>query len=464
MDFKHSELEKKPRIAIIGSGICGTTTAYYLSKKFENIDIQIFEKDQTVGGRTKSFEYKGLNLNLGAGFFIGANLNLISLLNEYKIEYNLANKDQQSRIAWDGNEIKYNSNARFSMLKMLYYHGYSLFKLNRFLSKKLGGFMKLYPKLDINDEKQSGFESAHQFLDFVQYNNELNKNGKQLCIEIGLREQFISQFLYGFVKGIYNNNINYINAFAMMITLQGMFQKAFTPRRGNDQLIKTMLLEKNDFCKVNLKSFVKEISYEKEKKCYRLQYVQSSDKILFEFFDVVIVATPLKFSNITFRNVDLPKNMNTNQQNKKVCVTLVEGVVNNEFFGLSKTEKLVESVILMEGSERKVGKINSFDQLAQTPNGKLIYRFESDEKLTKKIIGEMVNDANVLTEQVWDFAYPSLKPIKSNTIPPFRLARGLYFPSAMEFTSSCMEMQTLSAQNIVKLITADEGKNWKRKK
>lgn len=34
----------------------------------------------------------------------------------------------------------------------------------------------------------------------------------------------------------------------------------------------------------------------------------------------------------------------------------------------------------------------------------------------------------------------------------------------MEFVSSCMELETISAKNVVNLIAKNEGKSWKLKK
>ena len=45
----------KERIAVIGSGISGISSAYFLSKKF---DVHLFEKEGRLGGHTRTIFIK----------------------------------------------------------------------------------------------------------------------------------------------------------------------------------------------------------------------------------------------------------------------------------------------------------------------------------------------------------------------------------------------------------------------
>ena len=69
--FNHFLLKKlKVKIAVIGSGISGLYAAYLLHKEY---DITIYEKEQYLGGhtRTLSVEYKnGVNIDVDTGFIV----------------------------------------------------------------------------------------------------------------------------------------------------------------------------------------------------------------------------------------------------------------------------------------------------------------------------------------------------------------------------------------------------------
>ena len=53
-------------VAVIGSGPAGSAAAYALAIKGE--DVKVFERQEAVGGRTRSFRKNGLILDTGAAF------------------------------------------------------------------------------------------------------------------------------------------------------------------------------------------------------------------------------------------------------------------------------------------------------------------------------------------------------------------------------------------------------------
>lgn len=72
-------------ILIIGAGLCGLTTAYYL-KDTKN-QITILESRERIGGRIQTIGHKeNKPIELGATWFGAKHINLISLLNELQIE------------------------------------------------------------------------------------------------------------------------------------------------------------------------------------------------------------------------------------------------------------------------------------------------------------------------------------------------------------------------------------------
>ena len=74
------------KVLIIGAGLSGLTTAYFLKKK--GIDSLILESRDRVGGRIHTLETKTHNdLELGATWFNNAHKNLIGLLDELELDY-----------------------------------------------------------------------------------------------------------------------------------------------------------------------------------------------------------------------------------------------------------------------------------------------------------------------------------------------------------------------------------------
>lgn len=176
---------------------------------------------------------------------------------------------------------------------------------------------------------------------------------------------------------------------------------------------------------------------------------------------MVVIAAPFQGADLTFTGVELPKELEVTKNARKVTVTILEGLINNQFFGISNARKPTESLIFMQGSEGPTHGLNSLEEVKQLPNGLFAYRLESEDLVPDELLAKMFRNYKKVFTQVWDFAYPDLKPLEPDTLPPFRLAPGLYFPSAIEFAASCMELQAISARNLVKLVSKHEGKDWR---
>src|SRR6056300_873427 len=79
------------KLIIIGSGISGLASAYYLRKKFK---IKIFEKNNYLGGHTHTHHLKEENVNYDSGFIVFNNKNypnFIKLINELNVKYQKSN-------------------------------------------------------------------------------------------------------------------------------------------------------------------------------------------------------------------------------------------------------------------------------------------------------------------------------------------------------------------------------------
>ena len=126
-------------------------------------------------------------------------------------------------------------------------------------------------------------------------------------------------------------------------------------------------------------------------------------------------------------------------------------------FTTPENSKPFESVNFVEGYEKKMPGIKAFDQTKDFKDGNFLYRVESADTLQPKFLKSLFHHYKIIKSHTWDFAYPSLPTMKASKIMKFQLNKGLYFPSAMEFTASCMEMQTIAAKNVVKMIARNEG-------
>ena len=66
------------KIAVVGSGISGLSSAYYLSKNYK---VDLFEKNSYFGGHThtQTIKYRGKNINVDSGFIVFNEINYPNL-------------------------------------------------------------------------------------------------------------------------------------------------------------------------------------------------------------------------------------------------------------------------------------------------------------------------------------------------------------------------------------------------
>ena len=114
------------KVGIIGSGITGFTAAYYLSKK-KNIDIEIFEKDEQLGGLASTFRIQNTFLERYYHHIFTSDSDLLDLLRELDLSDCLIWRETRIGI-FDGKTI----HSFSTPLDILSFKGLSLMDRVRF--------------------------------------------------------------------------------------------------------------------------------------------------------------------------------------------------------------------------------------------------------------------------------------------------------------------------------------------
>lgn len=96
-------------VAIIGAGPAGLAAAYELLSQSDEYHITIFEKDASVGGLSKTFEFEGGRIDIGGHRFYTKNLNILNLWENIlpKSDQGMLTRDRKSHILWNSKLIDY---------------------------------------------------------------------------------------------------------------------------------------------------------------------------------------------------------------------------------------------------------------------------------------------------------------------------------------------------------------------
>lgn len=66
---KRGKVSKK--VAIIGAGITGLSSAYFIKKQDPSIEVTIFEASNRVGGKIQTYRSDGYTIELGPESYLG---------------------------------------------------------------------------------------------------------------------------------------------------------------------------------------------------------------------------------------------------------------------------------------------------------------------------------------------------------------------------------------------------------
>lgn len=130
------------KVCVVGSGMAGASTAYFLRSYGEdkNLDIEVFERHSRVGGRMATVELAGDTFEAGASILHPKNLHAVRFVELLGLKRNLT-PDSDSFGIWDGQKfvlktrqagdsvISRKVTELYNNLAILWRYGASLFKM-----------------------------------------------------------------------------------------------------------------------------------------------------------------------------------------------------------------------------------------------------------------------------------------------------------------------------------------------
>ncbi len=147
------------KIAVIGSGISGLSSAYYLSKKFK---VDLFEQEDYFGGHSCTYDIKKekKTIPVDLGFIVFNELTYPNLINFFKeLEVPFEKSDMSFSVSIQGSNIEYGGRG----LKALFANKSNIFNFN-FL-KMIGEIISFYKSAPSLIKKSLVGETLGSYLD-----------------------------------------------------------------------------------------------------------------------------------------------------------------------------------------------------------------------------------------------------------------------------------------------------------
>lgn len=310
----------RPKVAIIGAGASGSAAAYFLQDS--GLDVQVFESSDRIGGRarvesfqveicTESACYLDTTLvELGASIFAKANRQLMKVMADFGLECNSGDsKELHASVGiWDGKHWAYleppnekDSNFQkwfgswISKARFLWTYGlYSPYETNKLAATLAKSLDRIYQWLDDG----YSFAFVRKGIHELDFDESVGTSCKDWLSAKGISSSFISEFIGGFNRVTYLQEVESTHAFACLVSVFSGLDETYSIKGGNNQMFEKMLMKS----KVHLNTSVRSIA---RNDGYLIEFENSAPKK----FDYVVVAAPLENSRIEFRNLelDIPK-------------------------------------------------------------------------------------------------------------------------------------------------------------
>ncbi|KAH8819519.1 Prenylcysteine lyase-domain-containing protein [Xylogone sp. PMI_703] len=475
------------RVAIIGGGAAGSSTAYHLRQFADdaglNINITIYEKRGRIGGRTTTVNAYGDPLQpveLGASIFVKVNEILMNATHKF----GLKPKDSETEVAellgvWNGEKFVFTQEDSdwqwWDNAKMIWKYGLAPIRTIRLMRKTVGQFLKLYKAPFFP------FRSLSDRAEHLGLLEATSVTGEQYLATNNIAGAFATDIIQASTRVNYGQNLGLIHGLETMVCMA--IEGAMQIEGGNWQIFDNMVKASN--ATLHLNTTVTNITKKDGKYSVAVSSKDEAGEAYSteEGFDTVVLAGPLQFSGL-----ELDKAMASHIPDEipyvSLHVTLFASpkTLDPVYFNLAPGERCPNSILTtLPPSENPgsnpdgVGKAGFFSisTLRTTINPKTqqteyLYKIFSPKKVTAKFLSDILGvpipeDLSTISTDSgdaisWYFptvfhSYPYEYP--RVTFEELELAPGFYYTSGIESFISCMETSALMGMNVAQLIVDD---------
>eukprot|EP01083_Nonionella_stella_P074505 202139_1 len=508
-------VDHRVRIAVLGAGLGGSSFVHYFHQLHQvspAFVMDIYEKNDFIGGRTKSHNIEGDNIELGASMLIHDNQYMLNLVYELQLHPQLIkqhNKHGRTAI-WNAYNkqfsfISYDSNSwlslpytlwHFSPKKLLdlflltssFVHNINKIYQHQNTSQAIHETEQFYQVMDVLSLSQMNcLEYLYQQLYGVQQEQPLTR---QQLLEKLSKSAVLIELVTGIIRANYNQNFYDMNALVCMTALGGLagdgVNGVWSVREGNQEVSKRMIQNAMRSCneedsstsQINLQLAKRIVSVTKlnghSKYRYKVSYTYDAGQIGHKHYDVIIIAAPIAtlhcafvgFDDIFYKHLDVAMQVPYHT----VYATLVEGELNQSYFEQGEQQmsredfRDINDLLVGQYYERNEDRLfNSISVKKVLQNKRKLYRIFSRYSLKyhkDKVLNQIFasyNEPNVI-EQHWNAsAYPTYSD--RVTFPRIvmdnkddGLNGRIYYNNAVEAGASAMELTVISAYNLALLV------------
>lgn len=463
------------RVGIVGGGVGGTATAYFLRQLGgDHFQIDLFEKEAELGGRLALQQVNGQWFESGGSIIHTRNKLAMRLIDEFGLKRCSAASSDTFGIT-DGNRVLFSSSGAgywLTMMKLLWRYGYDVYRLHGLVGNLLDKFSRIYGKLDTGETFDT-VENLVRAMD-TSFIKLISVQLRQYLKVNGMGDLIIDELVAAATRVNYGQSTN-IHALVGMVSVAGTVGDLTCVASGNRQLAerafqasaadlvheRVVQITRSDDGLYIVDSLPRHLSPSENTTAEPTQRV----------YDVVVLATPMTSDHeqtvrvrgvsepVEFIGEYLPLRVTFVQAERKESVfSAADDVMCNEMCEVINSVGLVHPL----HTEQSEGSRTSHS----------VYKLFSSARLSRKWLEQhvfgSVGDGDVTVSRVSWLAYPRypLQPLALETgqsaaetrhwlkSARFRLADRLFYTNAVEVAASAIEMSLIAALNVANGVCA----------
>ncbi|GLB08995.1 hypothetical protein AtubIFM57258_004905 [Aspergillus tubingensis] len=291
------------RVAVIGAGAAGSSTAYSLRKYADALhiplNITVFERSPYVGGRSTTVnvhDNPATPVELGASIFVEANHHLVNASKELGLHVNSANHERPRETedtlgVWDGEQFVFvmkEASSWWNIAKLVWRYGWTPVRTYRLMKSTVNNFLKLY------DEPIFPFSSLTSASEAVGLVNITAVPGEAFLQQNQVSAKFSREVIQASTRVNYGQNLALIHGLETMVCMAT--EGAMAVEGGNWLIFDGML--KLSHADVRLNHTVTSLDWEANGPSTLTFTTNTNAEEKLEF-DEVVIAGPWQFSDIT---------------------------------------------------------------------------------------------------------------------------------------------------------------------
>ena len=423
------------RAVVVGAGICGCSAAAALRRRWgPDAEIEVFDSQPRVGGRIRRQQVAGIDVETGASLFHSGNRLLTESARESGLTILDAAEGRRSVGIWDGRRLLLRTGRGKveDRLRLLGRYRLCLTRSSRLVVRMVADLETVYAPLS----RGQWWSGPEELLGAAGLDELARESAQAYLRRRAVGGRFVTEFADGVSRNNYGQDATQLNAFAELVSLAGAGLGGGTLHRigeGNSRICDGLLHRAG--ARLRLNAAVGQLQRSGR------DWVVLGDTFEPVRADVVVLAAPQELSSIR-----LPPDTTVpvDRHYKTIHAVFVIGTPRSGSIGPNTPPDFILTT-------RAVGDFYSVERLAGGADGAL-YKLFTPGEVSEQLLHRLFARVDEVVTVEWS-AYPLLTPTRP--WPSFRLAEGLYYPSAMEHAVSTMETQAIAGVAAANLAAHD---------